>query len=127
MIKKTLTIGPIKDLKSGVSPKGNTWTLHLVECNDPEGELDKFTTFNDFSSQIGKVISINLEKEVNGKFTNWKEATKKSEATQKSDEFQKNVYEAFRIINGKLDELLGNKILEVEPVFPEEKEEILPF
>lgn len=106
MIKKTLTIGPIKDLKSGTNKKGGTWTLHLVECSDPEGEVQKFTTFNDFSKQIGKIVPIYLEKEVNGQFINWKEATKGSEAKAEDKQFKENVYEAFRVINGKLDELL---------------------
>ena len=107
MIKKQLVIGPIKALKSGTNKKGGTWTLYLVECSDQENEVQKFTTFNDFSHQVGKMVPIYLEKEVNGQFINWKEATKSSEAKANEDKFKENVYEAFRVMNEKLDKLLA--------------------
>jgi hypothetical protein len=109
MIKKMLTIGPAKILKSGLTGTGKAWTLHEIACQDDDGEVEKFTSFSNYKEMVGQKTAVMLDKVVNGQFTNWREATKSSEAKAEKGKFEEDVKEALRIINGKIDKLLGAK------------------
>lgn len=102
MENRQVIIGPAEIIKSGVSQKtGKPWTLYKVPVDDQE--VKTFTTFDaKYKDLAGQSVQVSLEKEVNGKFTNWKEGQSK-----KPNKDIEDLKDAMRIMNAKLDKLLA--------------------
>lgn len=95
-MKKTVNITKVDTLKSGTN-NGRSWTLFKYTCEDG-------LIFTSFDQRSNGPQEVDVEKEVNGRFENWKEVK-----PRKPNPDIERILNALAILNEKIDQLLQVK------------------